>query len=171
MKNQLELDDLPVFPHSKEISRPLRLQLENDPHNSITVSMNKIEKLPKVKLTEDFKCLEGWVVKGVVWEGVPVSGLLRSCEHRLGYQGAFFLFGSKDFTCQLSRRIAFRKTTILATKMYGKKLTRIQGGPLRLVFQGHKCYESIKSVDRMVLLRARTKTTAHSIATARIRNN
>ncbi|HKW04170.1 MAG TPA: molybdopterin-dependent oxidoreductase, partial [Nitrososphaerales archaeon] len=91
-------------------------------------------------------------------------------EERLDYRAPFFLFGSKDFTCQLSRRIAFRKTTILATKMYGKKLTPAKGGPVRLVFQGHKCYESIKSVDRIVLLGKRTKTTARSIATARIRN-
>ncbi|HKW04762.1 MAG TPA: hypothetical protein VJN71_05630, partial [Nitrososphaerales archaeon] len=56
VKNQQAIVDLPEFPHSREISRSLRMQLEDDFRNSIKVSVKKIEKLPKVKLTEDFKC-------------------------------------------------------------------------------------------------------------------
>lgn len=127
-----------------------------------------IEKLPRVKLTEDFKCLEGWTVKGVVWEGISVSSILRDWEGKLNHSYPFFLFGSGDYTCVLGRRRAFQETTILATKMHGRKLTRARGGPLRLVFRGHECYESIKSVDRIVMLEKPVETTARRIATTRI---
>lgn len=167
-KNQKEVDHLPVFPNTERMSRDLRLFAGNERENPTIISLKDIEKLPKVKLTEDFKCLEGWMVKGVVWEGINVSSILRDWEKKLNHRASFFLFGSGDFTCELSRRKALRKATILATKMHGRKLTPAHGGPLRLVFESHKCYESIKSLDRIVMLEEPVKTTARLIATSRI---
>lgn len=163
-----ELAHFPVFPHIKRPPTGLRLLLGSK-LKPITISMKEIEKLPKVKLTEDFKCLEGWMVKDVLWEGVSLSSILGDCEKKLNHPVPFFLIGSGDFTTQLSRQKAFKRTTILATKMRDRKLTPAHGGPLRLVFESHKCYESIKSVDRIMMLEKPVNTTARDIATSRIR--
>ncbi len=162
-----KLSDLPVFQNPKRASRGLKLFVDDAFRNPTIITFKQIKKFPTVKLTENFKCLEGWEVEGVVWEGVPVSSVLSMMKLNPRFQ--WLLFGSGNFTWQISMRTGRRKTTILATKMHGKELTSSHGGPLRLVFKGHKCYESIKSVDRITALESRAKPTAELIATSRIR--
>ena len=43
-----------------------------------------------------------------------------------------------------------------------------EGGPLRLVFEGHDCYESVKSVDRIVACTDPSEGTAERIAKERL---
>ncbi len=144
----------------------MKLLCNNSRHNAITLSLNELEDLPTVKLTDDFKCLEGWVVSGVRWEGIPVSGVIGKMT--LQPKMRWLLFGAGNFTCLMSRSQTMSETTILATKMNGRKLTPAHGGPLRLVFKGQKCYESIKSVDRIVALEKPQRATAKRIALSRI---
>ena len=64
---------------------------------------------------------------------------------------------------------ASKSTTILARKKFGKTLTEsFGGGPIRLVFVGEKCYESVKSVDKITVLSEATEGTARKIATSRL---
>lgn len=164
--NLSELPDLPRHESSKD-SMGGRLTITGLVRNSRVVTFNEINGLPKTKLTEDFQCLEGWVVRDVLWEGVRVSDLFRLVP--LDRAAQWVLFGSGEYTAVVSLRTALKGTTVLALKKSGKRLTRNQGGPYRLVFMGHQCYESIKCVDRVVALSEPVEGTARDIATARIR--
>jgi DMSO/TMAO reductase YedYZ molybdopterin-dependent catalytic subunit len=164
-ENKVMLASLPIFQSKKRAFSGLELLCDGS-RDAITLSLEDLEDLPQVKLTDDFKCLEGWEVEGVRWEGIRVSSILR--KMKLSPEIRWFLFRSGTFTSLMSRRKAMSKTTLLATTMNGKKLSSTHGGPLRLVFKGQTCYESIKCVDQIVGLHRPIKTTAESIANSRI---
>lgn len=161
-----ELRNLPIFQKKKPVFKGLKLLYNNSHHNAVTLSLNELESFATVKLTDDFKCVEGWVVNGVCWEGIPISSIIG--KMKLPPKVRWLLFGSGNFTCQISRSRAMKETTLLATRMNGRKMTPSRGGPLRLVFKGQNCYESIKTVDRILALERPRKTTAKGIAMSRI---
>lgn len=161
-----ELQNLPAHQSSPD-SKGRKLAIGGLVRDPSVLTFDEVGKLPKVKLTEDFQCLEGWVVKDVLWEGVRISDLLQPAG--LDRAARWVLFGAGEYTAVINLRIALRDTTILALKKSGRRLTRDQGGPYRLVFMGHQCYESVKCVDRVVALSEPIKGTARAIATARIK--
>lgn len=160
-----ELLDLPRH-SSGPFLRDQRLAISGEVRDPLALSYNDIWGLPTTRLLEDFRCLEGWVVKDVLWEGVRVSDVLR--PGLLRRSARWVLFGSGDYTATLSLETALRSTTVLALKMRGRRLTKDQGGPYRLVFERHECYESVKCVDRIVALSRPIRGTARAIATSRI---
>jgi DMSO/TMAO reductase YedYZ molybdopterin-dependent catalytic subunit len=168
MKEKKRPPTLPIFQRRRRarVFEGLKLVYNNSHRRATTISLKELEGFPTTKLTDDFKCLEGWTVEGVRWEGIAVSNIISKMS--LGPKKRWFLFGAENFTCLLSRRRALQKTTLLATKMNGRRLTSAHGGPLRLLFKGRKCYESIKSVDRIIALEEPRKTTAKQIALSRI---
>ncbi|MDG6999947.1 MAG: molybdopterin-dependent oxidoreductase [Nitrososphaerota archaeon] len=167
-----QLTDLPNYSTheastSSEKRSPWKLTIDGEVRKQVKLSINQIDSLPKVRLTQDFKCLEGWVVKDVAWEGVRVSDVLTLATIEQG--ASYILFGSREYSSSMTIREASKETTIFARKKFGKTLTEsFGGGPLRLVFVGERCYESVKSVDRITVLSERIEGTARHIATTRL---
>jgi len=166
MAHLRELDELPKFRQSRANDETTKLVIEGEILGTKALSLGEIGRLPTVKLTEDFECLEGWVVRDVLWEGVPISEIVN--ENDLKPRTKSLLFCSGDYTTALDLKTSFKRSTILALKKGNKKLDVSEGGPLRLVFEGHDCYESVKSVDRIVACANRGKGTAQRIATGRL---
>jgi len=146
--------------------RALKLSILGDVVRPLVLSPNQLRAFPTVKLSEDFRCLEGWVVKDVFWEGVPVSALLRAAGRKRSAK--FLLFRAGDYTYTMDLKTALKNTTMLALRQSGKRLTTSRGGPMRLVFKGHDCYESVKWVESIDLLTKRSRSTARKIALSRI---
>lgn len=162
-----EISDVPIFPRANAITRAQNLSVTGRVRFPRVFTLEELMRLPKVSLTEDFRCLEGWVVREVLWEGVSVASILRLAG--LMKDARWVLFGSGEFTAVVDRETALRNNTILAMRKVGRKLTQAHGGPVRLVFESHQCYESVKSTDRIVALAEYTDGTARAIATSRIR--
>ncbi len=167
-----QLADLPDYSAYKKLSAiepklPWKLTIDGKVGKQVQLSIDRIDSLPKVRLTQDFKCLEGWVVKDVAWEGVRVSDVLGLAKIEPG--ASHVLFSSRDYSSSMTIQDATKSTTIFARKKFGKTLTKSSGGgPIRLVFVGEKCYESVKSVDRITVLSGATEGTARNIATSRL---
>lgn len=134
----------------------------------LSLTCDDLERLPKVSLTEDFRCLEGWIVRGITWQGVRVSSILKLSELKPEAKGIMFMSG--DYSTVLQTSKALEDTTILAAAKSGAILDDYHGGPVRLVFRGHECYESVKSVDRITALKSYEEGTAKNIALARLTN-
>lgn len=166
MKQSTKLLKLPVFNNNRPVFKGLKLMCDDTHYALISLSLKELQSFSTEKLTDDFKCLEGWRIEGVHWEGIPVSSVIA--KMKLQPKIRWFLFGAGNFSCLISRRRALKKTTLLATRMNGRKLNSIHGGPLRLVFKGQKCYESVKSVDRIIALEKPQEATARKIAISRI---
>ncbi|MDG6905553.1 MAG: molybdopterin-dependent oxidoreductase [Nitrososphaerota archaeon] len=167
-----QLTDLPDYSTRKTLSAiepklPWKLTIDGKVGKKVQLSIDQIDSLPRVRLTQDFKCLEGWVVKDVAWEGVRVSDVLGLGN--IEPEASYVLFSSRDYTSSMTIQDASKSTTIFARKKFGKTLSEsLAGGPIRLVFVGEKCYESVKSVDRITVLSEATEGTARSIATSRL---
>ena len=161
-----ELKNLPKHKEPKHNDRATKLAVRGAVANRLTLSLNELRSFPTDKLPEDFRCLEGWVVKDVLWEGVPVSSILRIA--RVRNSAKFLLFGAGKYTYRMGLKSALRKTTMIALKQSGSNLTTSNGGPMRLVFKGHNCYESVKWVDRIEVLTKGLRDTARKIALSRI---
>ena len=160
------LKDLPKYPVPKKSHSASKLIIHGEVRKPTSISLERLRSLPMVKLSEDFKCLEGWSVKDVLWEGVTIESVLQIPG--LKKSAKFLLFRSGDYTLTMSLKKALRVTTVLALKKSGRWLERSSGGPVRLVSKGHSCYESVKRVDRIDVLKTKPVDTARSIALARI---
>ncbi|MHB2035915.1 MAG: molybdopterin-dependent oxidoreductase [Nitrososphaerales archaeon] len=161
-----ELKNLPKHKQPKHSTRSSNLAVLGAVANPLTISINELRSLPTAKLSEDFRCLEGWVVKDVLWEGVPVSTILKTAKLRK--DAKFLLFGSGKYTCRMNLKRALRKTTMIALRKSGSSLRTSNGGPMRLISKGHDCYESVKWVDRIQVLTKARGDTARKIALSRI---
>lgn len=114
--------------------------------------------------TEDFTCLEGWVVSDQRWEGVPLGSLIERARPKRG--ATHVLLGAKDFTLVLTLERA--REGMLALTLNGGRLPVVHGGPMRFFLPGGECYTSIKWLDRAELLREPVDGTARDIARRRI---
>ena len=100
-----ELNSLPVFP---SINAPRfdpdtwRLRIGGLVNREQNLSLSDLMNLPSVKIRDDFTCLEGWTVKGIVWKGVRASELLSLAS--LKENARCVLFGSGDYTQGLRLR-------------------------------------------------------------------
>jgi len=127
---------------------------------------NDLLALPRVSLTDDFTCLEGWKVKDIVWEGVRLSDVLDLLE--LKPEAQFIRLASDNFSIVLPLARAMEATTILALRKGGVALDEYHGGPARLVLYGQECYESVKGLNKIEALEMNEEGTAAGIALGRI---
>lgn len=162
------LGDLPKHPVPK--GSHSRLIVQGEVQKPLSIPLGQLRSMPTVKLSEDFKCLEGWVVKDVLWEGVPLRSVLQIAGLKKK-SAKFLLFSSGEYTSAMNIRKASRITTLLALKKSGRWLTRSNGGPIRLVFEGHNCYESVKRVNEITVMKNKPRDTARKIAVSRIRED
>ena len=159
--------DLPKFSKRDFDLKTWRLQVGGQVQQPQNLQYQDLLALPKVSLTDDFTCLEGWVVKDVVWEGVKLSDVLGLLG--LKAEARFVLLASDDFSVVLPLERALEETTILALRKGGVPLDEYHGGPVRLVLRGQECYESVKGLNKIEILEAGEEGTAERIALSRIR--
>jgi len=163
------LEDLPKFPPKNTPYRSVDefiLRISGAVVRPQTLRLEDILKLPKVNLTSDFTCVEGWSVKGVVWGGVRVKDLLALAEPKP--TSRYVLFKAGVFNKLMDMRSATRDDIILAYSYKGEMLKYEHGAPLRLIFPSQQCYESVKWVDAIEVLEQPTKDTGREIALSRI---
>lgn len=158
--------DLPKFSRRDFDLRAWKLQAGGLIREPLHLEYTDLLALPKIGLTDDFTCLEGWVVKGVVWEGVKLADVLGL----LGLKPAarFIRLASDDFSVVLPLARATEATTILALRKDGVSLDEYHGGPVRLVLRGQECYESVKGLNQIEVLEVSEEGAAARIALARI---
>lgn len=131
-------------------------------------TLQELDDLPRVDLTDDFVCEEGWRVPDLRWAGVPLRALLDRVAVRP--EARFVRIGSGDFFVTLPLSMVDARLPILADTLAGRPLTREHGAPLRLVAPGQACFASVKWVDRIDLLAENTEPdSAPAIARVRLR--
>ena len=162
------IQDLPKFEKIAFDLSKWRLRVEGLVRQPLSLRYEDIERLPHVSLTQDFRCLEGWIVKDVPWQGVRVSSVFELAE--LGTEVTSVMFSSEDYSTVMPIRKALEDSTILALGTRRKVLDSYHGGPVRLVFHGQECYDSVKSVDTVRLLTNHVEGTAKGIAMSRLQN-
>lgn len=93
------------------------------------LTYDEIASLPKVSLTEDFRCLEGWIVRGVEWEGVNVSSVLKLTELKPEATSITFASGDYNTVLQVSKALG-SSIKLLRLSMYTNANNCFYGGPV-----------------------------------------
>ncbi|QXJ28987.1 hypothetical protein J5U23_01856 [Saccharolobus shibatae B12] len=133
---------------------------------NLNLTLSDIRALPKVGLTFDFKCVEGWEIKDTQWQGVRVRNLLLLARPLNNAKYAIFRAG--DYTITLSLEKLMEDNVVLAYEYMGKPLSKEKGGPIRLVFPSQYCYESVKWLREIELTDVYKEGTEKKIALSRI---
>lgn len=106
-----------------------------------------LTSLPFETFTDDFECVEGWVVDGLSWCGIRVGTILNRANPTPESKYALVHAMDGDYACsfQLDRL----SDSILAVELDGDPLPVEHGGPARLIPTDDEsdCWESIKWIS------------------------
>ena len=159
--------DLPKFSPKPFDLKSWRLQVDSLVNRPQFLKYDDLLALPKISLTDDFYCLEGWTVRDILWEGTRLSSVLNLLAPKP--EARFVLLASNEFSVVLQLERALEESTILALRKGGIMLDEFNGGPVRLILRNQQCYESVKGLTRISLLDTSEEGTAERIALSRIR--
>lgn len=114
-----------------------------------TFTFADLEAMPHVRYVKTFKCVTGWIVQGVHWEGVLLSDILDTVGVR--HDAVALAFDSYDGldTESLTLDQARLPDVIVATRMLGAPITTEHGGPVRLYVPPMFGYKSLKWLSRI----------------------
>ena len=98
------------------------------------VSLDHIKKLPKITMTTELKCIEGWATV-VNWGGARLSDWVRQYNNDPNQLPQYVGLMTPDggYYVGLEKAAALHPQTLLCYEMNGKPLTLEHGAPLRLV--------------------------------------
>ena len=98
------------------------------------VSLAEIKKLPKITMTTELKCIEGWATV-VNWSGARLGDWVRQYAPDPKKLPEYVGFQTPDggYYVGMERAAALHPQTLLCYEMNGKPLTLEHGAPLRLV--------------------------------------
>jgi DMSO/TMAO reductase YedYZ molybdopterin-dependent catalytic subunit len=113
------------------------------------LSADSLASLPHVEQTSDFHCVEGWGVRDVAWQGVPLRDVLEQAGPLPEARFVTFSTLGGVYADSLSLDQARRSDTLLATHLDGQPLPDRQGYPLRLVVPSMYGYKSVKWLARI----------------------
>ncbi|MFZ5825358.1 MAG: molybdopterin-dependent oxidoreductase [Bacillota bacterium] len=113
-----------------------------------TYTWEQFLALPQRELVCNFHCVTGWSVMNITWVGIRLADLLA--DARVGESPAIlFHSGDGEYTDSLTWSQAMDPDVLLAFQMEGRRLPRLNGGPIRLLVPQMYGYKSVKWVERI----------------------
>jgi DMSO/TMAO reductase YedYZ molybdopterin-dependent catalytic subunit len=117
--------------------------------NPFTVTYEELRALPAVNQVSDFRCVEGWGVDDVRWEGVRFQTLAELVAPRKDATFVTFYSEGDLYTDSLTINQAMLPDVLLAYSMFEKPLEKKHGYPLRLVMPRMYGYKGPKWLKRV----------------------
>jgi DMSO/TMAO reductase YedYZ molybdopterin-dependent catalytic subunit len=125
---------------------------------ALMLDLDAIRKLPRVEMTTEFKCIEGWSVI-VHWAGARFSDFMKAYPPRTRSGGAFSLNHAEDLPAYVSMSTPgdgyyvgldmesmLHPQTLLCYEQNGVPLSQEHGAPLRLVIPVKYGVKNIKRI-------------------------
>lgn len=129
-----------------------RFNLDGLVERSVTFRWEDFVRLPRKVQVSDFHCVEGWSVLGITYEGLMVSDLLKIAGIRPEARFVKFYSSDGDYADTLTIDQAHMPDVMIAMLMDGKPISRVLGGPARLIVPKMYAYKAVKWVNRMELI-------------------
>lgn len=114
---------------------------------------------------EDFHCLEGWVRPNQAWSGLRLAELVGPAAPLPDAQ--FVEIASSNLVAVVSFSDMDSHHVLLADTQNSQQLKK-STDPWRLVVSGAACYQSVKSGERITVVRDSLGETARTLALSRI---
>jgi DMSO/TMAO reductase YedYZ molybdopterin-dependent catalytic subunit len=140
-----------------------RLRIEDDRGRTLRLTLAEVAALPRVGMTTELKCIEGWSTV-VHWAGATLGSLAK--RYRLGtrsgqapdperrpddlYNHVSLTTPDGEYYVGLDMASALHSQTLLCDEMNGAALTAAHGAPLRLVIP---LKYGIKNIKRIGVIR------------------
>jgi hypothetical protein len=113
----------------------------------ILLSLDDIKKLPRVEMTTELKCIEGWSIV-VSWAGARFSDFVAAYQPQFSkYVG--IVTPDEGYYVGWDMPSILHPQTLLAYEMNGEPLTMPHGAPLRLVSTVKYGIKQIKRIGRI----------------------
>jgi DMSO/TMAO reductase YedYZ molybdopterin-dependent catalytic subunit len=118
--------------------------------DTLYLTLQDIQQLPKTEIVFDFKCIEGWS-QVTHWAGVKFSDFIK--QYHLHAQAAMKYIGLRTpdsaYYVGIDMPSALHPQTLLCYEMNGKPLPLNQGYPLRLIIPVKYGIKSIKRIGTL----------------------
>lgn len=160
---------------------PWTIEISGEVERPMVIDMAQIiSSFPLEERIYRFRCVEGWSMV-VPWIGFELSYLLKKAgltskskfvQFQTKFDPAMFpeqkkqgLFGNIPFPYVEGLRIdeAMNPLTLLSVGLYGKTLPKQNGAPIRLVVPWKYGFKSIKSITKIHLSSAMTRSTWNEV--------
>jgi DMSO/TMAO reductase YedYZ molybdopterin-dependent catalytic subunit len=127
-----------------------KLRVIRIPGDTLYLTLQDIQQLPKTEIVFDFKCIEGWS-QVTHWAGVKFSDFVK--QFHLDAQATMQYVGLRTpdsaYYVGIDMPSALHPQTLLCYEMNGKPLPLNQGYPLRLIIPVKYGIKSIKRIGTM----------------------
>lgn len=120
----------------------------NDAVPGLILTLDEIKQLPRVEMTTELKCIEGWSVI-VNWIGVRFSDFAAKFAPPENTQYVSLVTPDREYFVGWDMASIMHPQTLLAYEMNGQPLTPEHGAPLRLVTTTKYGIKQIKRIGRI----------------------
>jgi len=132
---------------------PLASGSERSPLSGLLLTLDDIKRLPRVEMTTELKCIEGWSII-VNWVGARFSDFVSAYQPQFTkYVG--IVTPDEGYYVGWDMPSILHPQTLLAYEMNGAPLTMEHGAPLRLVSTVKYGIKQIKRIGRIEFTDAR----------------
>jgi hypothetical protein len=126
---------------------PLASGSERAPLNGLLLTLDNIKRLPRVEMTTELKCIEGWSII-VNWVGARFSDFVAAYQPQFtNYVG--IVTPDEGYYVGWDMPSILHPQTLLAYEMNGAPLAMEHGAPLRLVSTVKYGIKQIKRIGRI----------------------
>lgn len=141
-QKHLQFSDSIKFEFESEDNAP------NDPVSGLILTLGEIKKLPRVEMTTELKCIEGWS-QIVNWAGVRFSDFAAKFAPPVNTKYVSLITPDREYFVGWDMPSIMHPQTLLAYEMNGSPLTPEHGAPLRLVTTTKYGIKQIKRIGRI----------------------
>ncbi len=120
----------------------------NNPVAGLLIDLEEIKALPRVEMTTELKCIEGWSVI-CNWTGARFSDFAAKFAPPANTKYVSLVTPDRGYYVGWDMPSILHPQTLLAYEMNGSPLTPIHGAPLRLVTTTKYGIKQIKRIGRI----------------------
>lgn len=127
-----------------------RLHVIRKNGDTLSLSMQALQSLPKTEIIFDFKCIEGWS-QVTHWGGVRFSDFVQALhlEAEAGQKYVGLSTPDNEYYVGIDRKSMMHPQTLLCYEMNGKALPPNNGFPLRLIIPVKYGVKHLKRLGRI----------------------
>ena len=114
-------------------------------------SLAALTAMPQTTLTRDFRCVTGWQVLQVPWQGVRLADLIDAAGPLPAAAAVRFRSFDGQYSESLTLDQARRDDVIVALRLQGKPVSHNHGGPVRMYVAPMYGYKSTKWLSSIEL--------------------
>ena len=123
-----------------------KLRIYGEIETTIVLSYEELLNLDQVDIVCDVHCVTGWTLLDASWTGVRLGTIMDRAKP--SKSGRFIIFDAAEgYSSNVPISDAEKNNVLLAHSLFGEKLQRAHGAPVRVVIPDRYFYKSAKWLE------------------------